>query len=238
MYHKGKTEFEIPYTAIVIKSRTKWHKSKFPLTFDQQKVLFEECSEGHVRNYSSQMCAPLLCLFTGCHLMVTKNIDIPNGITNRTTCKFKKVILKAGVKLQRIKIHGYWINDISTEDVEQIEVEWLNCDHFMGKFRLTTNIGTLRVKYPISEFGIHSQISTSIELQHLPVIVNHATTGHKLQGKTVDSLVIEQWARTKNWAYVVFSRVRKLSGLFLARPIPDDLDFLPAFKYLDMMTNL
>ena len=38
--------------------------------------------------------------------------------------------------------------------------------------------------------------------------------------------------------YVVFSRVRKLSHLFLARPIPDNLDVLPAVEYLDMMTNL
>jgi hypothetical protein len=70
------------------------------------------------------------------------------------------------------------------------------------------------------------------------VIVNHATTGHKLQGKTVKSLVIAEWSRVKNWAYVVISRVKTLSGLFLVKPIPEDIDFSPADEYLEMMTIL
>jgi hypothetical protein len=68
--------------------------------------------------------------------------------------------------------------------------------------------------------------------------VNHATTGHKLQGKTVQSLVIAEWSRVKNWAYVVISRVKTLDGLFLLKPILDDIDFSPANDYLEMMKNL
>jgi hypothetical protein len=69
------------------------------------------------------------------------------------------------------------------------------------------------------------------------VIVNHATMGHKLQGKTVESLVIAEWSRVKNWNYVVFSRVKRLSGLFLMEPIPEDINFLPASNYLEMMAD-
>ena len=68
--------------------------------------------------------------------------------------------------------------------------------------------------------------------------MNHATTGHKLQGKTVKSLVIAEWSRVKNWAYVVISRVKTLDGLFLMKPIPDDIDFSPANDYLEMMEYL
>jgi hypothetical protein len=63
------------------------------------------------------------------------------------------------------------------------------------------------------------------------VIVNHATTGHKLQGTTVKSLVIAEWLKVKNWAYVVLSRVKTLSGLFLISPLPEDIDFGPAKKF-------
>jgi hypothetical protein len=71
------------------------------------------------------------------------------------------------------------------------------------------------------------------------VIVNHATTGHKLQGKTVKSLVIAEWLKVTNWANVVLSRVKTLSALFLMSPIPDHIDFGPAKAYfLDMMQNL
>jgi hypothetical protein len=107
-----------------------------------------------------------------------------------------------------------------------------------GKFRLKPKVGTFKVKYPISEFGVKYRIQTNIELQYLPVIVNHITTGHKLQGKTVKSLVIAEWSKVKNWAYVVLSRVKTLSGLFLMSPIQEDIGFGPAEDCLDMMRSL
>jgi hypothetical protein len=236
-YHKGKSESEIPLSAIVIMSTTKWNKSQRALSFDQRKVLFEECSESHCR-IQTQMCNPFLCLFTGCNLMVTKNIEVLIGIANGTTCKVRKVILKANSEMKKIKVYDCWVNSVSIEDVEQIEVEWLDCDKFVGTFRLTSQKGTFRVQYPICEFGINQRVNTNIEFRYFPVISNHATTGHKLQGKTVTSLVIEEWCKRKNWAYVVLSRVRTLGGLFMTRPIPEDIDFSPPSNYLDMMQNL
>jgi hypothetical protein len=85
----------------------------------------------------------------------------------------------------------------------------------------------------ICEFGLNTRIQTSIELQFLPVIVNHATTGHKLQGKTVESLVIAEWLRVKSWNYDVLSRAKRLSGPFLMEPIPEDIDSLAASNYLE-----
>jgi hypothetical protein len=70
------------------------------------------------------------------------------------------------------------------------------------------------------------------------VIVNHATTGHKLQDKTMKSIVITEWSKVKNWAYVVLSGVKTLSGLFLVSPIPEDINIWPAKDYLDMVQNL
>jgi hypothetical protein len=70
------------------------------------------------------------------------------------------------------------------------------------------------------------------------VIVNHATTGHKLQGKTVESLVIAEWSRVENWNYVVFSRAKRLSGLFLMESIPEDINSLSPSNYLEMMADL
>jgi hypothetical protein len=62
----------VPYTAIVIKAATNWAKSKISLSFDQRKVIFEECPEWDVKKGTSQMCAPLLCLlFFGCDLIWT-----------------------------------------------------------------------------------------------------------------------------------------------------------------------
>ena len=236
-FHKGKSDSEIPMTAITIKAETRWNKSKIPLTYDQRKILFEQCSEADCRQ-DKKMGSPLLCLFTGCNLMVTINEDVVHGIANGTTCIFRKVVLKPESELEKIKMYGVWVYTISITFVEYIEVEWQDCDKFIGRFRLTPEVGVFRVKFPITQFGLNTRIQASIQFRYFTVVVNHATTGHKLQGKTVKSLVIAEWSRVKNWAYVVISRVKTLDGLFLLKPIPDDIDFSPAEDYLGMMENL
>jgi hypothetical protein len=57
----------------------------------------------------------------------------------------------------------------------------------------------------------------------LPVIINNATTGHKLQGSGVDSVFVHSWSYTTNWAYVMLSRVKTKKGLFMRKPISKDL---------------
>jgi hypothetical protein len=94
------------------------------------------------------------------------------------------------------------------------------------------------VDFPIQEDGMKSICKTKICLHQFPIVVNHATTGHKLQGKSLDQLVVAEWSMTKNWAYVVLSRVRSLEGLFLMEPIPGDIDFKPSNTYINMMEDL
>jgi hypothetical protein len=48
---------------------------------------------------------------------------------------------------------------------------------------------------------------------------NFATTGHKLQGKSVNELVVAEWSKVKNWAYVVLSKVTGWP-LLPGEPIP------------------
>ena len=49
--------------------------------------------------------------------------------------------------------------------------------------------------------------SCKMKPTHFPIIGNFATTGHKLQGKTITNLVIAEWRDIENWVYVVLSRV-------------------------------
>ena len=54
----------------------------------------------------------------------------------------------------------------------------------------------------------------------MPIVFNNATTGHKLQGSSVDQLFIHEWKYgCRNWVYVVLSRVRTRNGLFIRKPI-------------------
>jgi hypothetical protein len=75
-------------------------------------------------------------------------------------------------------------------------------------------------------------------MTHFSVVVNFATTGHKLQGKTLKALFIAQWSTVAGWAYVVLSRVKSISKLFLHEPIPEEISFLPNKKVVEMMEKL
>jgi hypothetical protein len=94
------------------------------------------------------------------------------------------------------------------------------------------------VNFPIEEFGEKFKMKTSMEVTHFAIVSNHCTTGHKLQGKSLDELIIAQWSKKRNWAYVVLSRVRSLQGLYLLAPLPIDIDFTPHPDYMDMMERL
>ena len=71
------------------------------------------------------------------------------------------------------------------------------------------------------------------KMVQIPANSNDATTSHKLQGMSKDAIIVSSWptgslaAMFKNWEYVVLSRVRTLSGLYLVKPIDMDKSFQP-----------
>ena len=71
----------------------------------------------------------------------------------------------------------------------------------------------------------------------LPVISNHATTGHKLQGTSVDELFIHSWSYTMNWPYVVLSRLRTSEGLFIRKKLDANLSKYEVPQKLRTMTQ-
>jgi hypothetical protein len=66
------------------------------------------------------------------------------------------------------------------------------------------------------------------KMMQIPANSNDATTGHKLQGMSKDAMIVSSWptrnlaAVFKNWEYVILSRVRTLSRLYLVKPIDMD----------------
>ena len=99
------------------------------------------------------------------------------------------------------------------------------CEHFPErdsimpppKFRLYPEKESVKVH--LKMFG---QVVTigGMNATQFPVNSNIATTGHKLQGMTKDNLIVQSWNYSfENWVYVVLSRVRTLSGLFLCKKL-------------------
>jgi hypothetical protein len=92
-------------------------------------------------------------------------------------------------------MHGFWVNAVNVDDVEFLELEWYDLTRFQGKFRIAAKL-SIKLRGVVSSFRARDKMN--IGLTQFPVVVNCATTGHKLQGKSLDSLVILEWSNVKN----------------------------------------
>ncbi len=88
------------------------------------------------------------------------------------------------------------------------------------------------------------KVSFRCKMKQIPANSNDATTGHKLQGMSKDAIIVSSWptgglaAMFKNWEYVVLSRVRTLSGLYLVKPIDMDKSFKPSPQLASYMDKI
>ena len=64
------------------------------------------------------------------------------------------------------------------------------------------------------------------KITYIPINSSISTTGHKLQGKTLEHLVVNSWAYgCSHWVYVVLSRVKTLKGLILNQKLDEDCSY-------------
>jgi hypothetical protein len=226
---------------LIIRGTAIWGTSRNKLGNAAHKILWENCSDADVKHCAKQLADPFLSLFYGCELMVNDNIDVKNGIANGTCCQFVKAVLKHGKNVEALQVHGYWVNSVDINDVDHIVLRFdVSYDpKFQGTFKLRPRERSFMVSYPMDE-GLLGKKSANVNLKltHFPIIGNFATTGHKLQGKTMANLIIAEWRNIENWAYVVLSRVRTLAGIFLLEALPDSISFAPSPEYLLMMERL
>ena len=75
------------------------------------------------------------------------------------------------------------------------------------------------VEFPIPYDGPVTKdtkrIRRKIKFEQFPINVANARTVHKLQGRSIEKLVISSWDYTGNWVYVVLSRCSTLNGIFI-----------------------
>ena len=134
-------------------------------------------------------------------------------------------------------------NNISITDIQR-ELEFLNEElkimHRSRQFNITPErrnvLATVR---PSRICSIEDTLK--LEMNLLPVNIATACTGHKLQGRSKDTLVVTSWPKFKNnvvfqnWEYVVLSRVRTLNGLFLLKPLDMQKSYAPTHELTKYM---
>ena len=119
------------------------------------------------------------------------------------------------------------------------------------KFKLKPVSFTATASVAIDSFSDEKHVFSGVKITQIPMNLNDATTGHKLQvhlpffsvrrillillSYSLNSLLLQGCSREKlivasftkqwkNWIYVVLSRVRTLAGLYLLEPLDEDDD--------------
>jgi len=170
---------------------------------------------------------PMLKLYVGMELIMTKNTDVARGQANGTRVNLQKVVLKPGQTTSEMEVNGTKVKVVWAGQVDHILVKHKGIRN--STFKVSPISRRFTAKYPLPIHYSNASHKTArseyihVEALQLPLIVNNATTGYKLQGVSLDSLFVSEWHNgARNWVYVMLSRVRTRNGLFLRTKIPTD----------------
>jgi hypothetical protein len=192
------------------------------------RTFWENCGEDTVKvsNRKGRM-DPVLKLYTGCRVMLTRNTAVRQGQANGTQATLEKVILKNGEEPTNVVVGG----NIEVAAVKATQVSYLLFRHSNQRIQPPTfkvyperhQFKAKLLKPPALQVRGDDREEMVMKATQFPVVVNNATTGHKLQGHGVDSLFVHNWSYVTNWVYVMLSRVRTCKGLYCRKPLSTDL---------------
>ena len=182
---------------------------------------------------------PVLKVYKNCPVMLTTNTDVGNGQANGTRAYVERVTLRHGVSPTVMLLDG----NIPVRTVTASQVEYITLRHQNNRvnpqcFVVSAKPYSVKVRVPKPTSLRLKEDDTEIlkmKTLQLPFVMNHATTGHKLQGASVDNLFVHNWYYRTNWVYVVMSRVRTRSGLYCRKPLSLDLSKYAVPKQLTQL---
>ena len=150
-----------------------------------------------------------------------ENLDQEPPRVNGTLCIGKKIKLKPGRSLRWKNYEGRKVFVANIDDCSEMICAFprKNEEDPEKIFKLVPDEDSAIIS--LQMYGNKVTIG-GIKMKQFGVNNNIATTGHKLQGMSKDQLVVSSWNySSKNWIYVVLSRVRTLSGLYLCQPLDE-----------------
>lgn len=232
-----------PSNVIVIKSSSlKFKSNGRELNKRAKKMLYEECGECHCRRKSEphKYIDPMLKLFVGQKVMLCDNTDVEHGVANGSLGRIQQVRItkqNQDKHLGTIVIDGYKLKCIDSEHVEAIEIFMTDTEQVYAlKAEKLQSTVQMPLKFPGAKGT--ERVGTVVELLQFPVTIDHATTVHKLQGRSVRSLFVINWSYRTNWVYTALSRVKTLKGLFLRRKIDRRKNFAVPREFLQMIDHM
>ena len=152
--------------------------------------------------------------------MFTANEDVGAGQANGSRVNLVKINVKPGEQCMPVKLAcGTTVRAYKANQIKSLLVRHEVEDMCPREFTVEPKKYTFK-----AEFETHVGTNlASMTATQFPLISNSCTTGHKLQGYTAVSLLVNNWEYTQNWAYVVLSRVKTMAGLYLRQPLTENL---------------
>ena len=218
---------ECPNHTVMIKGTLRYsRRTTGMISRNLRNMIYDTCGDSDVENGEGKRAAPVLKFYHNVPLMMNSNDRIEEDLANGTPCVGLYIKLKRGAQLEKENWEGFMVNTVYATDVK-----YIICRHEKEKetdpdeyFKIEPKKSAIKIscKY-LGNLPIKG-----ISMTQFGVIDNIATTGHKLQGVSMDNLVVNSWNySTPNWVYVVLSRVRTLAGLVFNIPLNANNDYGP-----------
>lgn len=163
----------------------------------------------------------IITLCVHARVMIIKNLDVADGLVNGATGKILDIIFSA----QSSTFPKAVIVQFDNNKIGKIARQ-------SSKLSLSNYIGGVPIlPVELKQHAGRTESSPEITRIQYPLVLFWACTIHKVQGATLDKVVISfNKIQTKGQAYVAVSRVTSLQGLFF-------LDFKPQVIKVDEMVS-
>jgi hypothetical protein len=205
------------------------NSTKMFVPFQNCNAFWENCGEDDVKlPRGAGRMDPVLRLYAGCRLMLPCNTNVKQeGHANGMQATLEKVVLKPGTQPHQILLdNGVPVAAILASQVSYIVVRHSNDRIVPPTFSIKPkqHIFTARILKP-QAYQVKGGEREDLKMKavQIPVLVNNASTGHKLQGSGFSILFVHGWSYVTNWVYVILSRVKTRAGLFLHQKLSNDL---------------
>jgi hypothetical protein len=200
------------------------------------KTFCQECGENDAfTGKRNPRADPVLKLWHGCPVMMTSNLNVASGQASGSRLTVEQVLLKPGETTFEVNLGAVKVRGVRESQVDHLVLKHQNEDIKPKIIRVKSTAHSFKAKINGSVFH-DSPVEARMKGRQFPVVSNVATTGHKLQGSSLDDLAVNDWMGQAHWACVVLSRTRTMAGLKIRKRLPENLSqFIPDPKIKNML---
>ena len=204
------------------------NSNKKYVPFQNCHTFWENCGEDDVKlSRGEGRMDPVLKLYRGCPVMLPCNTNVKQGQANGTQATVEKVVLKYGEQPTEVLLAGEVpVSAVKASQVSHVILKHTNDRIHPDIFTIAPKKHSYRAKIlKPRALQIKGDDRDTLQMRSIqvPLLINNATTGHKLQGSGVDNLFVHNCSYITNWVDVMLSRVKTRSGLFARKKLSKDL---------------